>query len=454
VVFPLQRIVFNRSFKHEIPDRIGFGRFGRRSDPPAVPGGPDGPTDTLGMTGRGLYGNGIYGDVQGRGIYGGIQGRGIYGGIVPDYLRNLPSYGPYVRYGNTYGISPFGGLMDQQYRFPGQFNTMGGPIDPRIMFPYGSIVPPQYNPYIQDTMQGRMCGIYGCTPDQQQQQIFPDQMMGGINQYTDTDMISPFSSQLTTGGVLDVNSLTGVTPFSQAALFNLLTRGGIGKLDLYSKLILGHGTGLSRKMREVCPEVDGGLSYVSCLTDAHSKTFRCLKSVQEHPRFLQCSHKPIIKKVMRDWYVHDYNWHKELVSCLATTTYADKLKEKLGNVVPPVPLDNDMDDITDELIPTTGIQQQLPYNVEFGVNTRQCFYKLRSTVTRCNELASQCPKFRKCYVHPTIKTLEARKHVKQAKFVKLLDSCLNGAFIPEDVVVGPTADIDPIDSSIFSDIIV
>jgi len=264
---------------------------------------------------------------------------------------------------------------------------------------------------------------------------------------TDSQFASPLSN-----GVLDVNSFsTGVTPYSQAALFNLLTRGGIGKLDLYSKLILGRGTGLSHKMREVCPEVDGGLSYVSCLTDAHSKTFRCLKSVQEHPRFLQCSHKPIIKKVMRDWYVHDYNWHKELVNCLSTTTFADKLKEKMGNVVPPVPLDNEMEDITDELVPTTG---QLPYNVEFGVNTRQCFYKLRSTVNRCNELASQCPKFRKCYVHPTIKTLEARKHVKQAKFVKLLDSCLNGVMIPDDIFVGPTADIDPIDTSIFSDIIV
>jgi len=330
----------------------------------------------------------------------------------------MPSYGPYIRYGNSivpmpYKHFPFAKDISHYYSPPvGPFtpyssslvNPLNDPFSSPVNIPYSPNGPNVFNPIVDPRLT-----TY-------------DQIVSGPYD-TDLNSISPY-------GTIDNN----VTPYSQAALFNLITRGGVGKLDLYSKLILGRSTGLNRRMREVCPEVDGGLSYVSCLTDAHSKTFRCLKGIENHPRFATCTHKPIVKKAMRDWYVHDYNWHKEVVKCLATTTYQDKITEKLMGV-PQLPSETEIDldsSSSSEDQPFGG--SKTTYNVEFGAGTKHCFYKLRRETSKCHESANLCPKFKKCYMHPIIKTLEYRKHSKQAKFVKLLDSCLGGAIIPEDIV--------------------
>jgi hypothetical protein len=348
----------------------------------------------------------------------------------------VPSYGPFIRYGNTivpipqqlpfpYGKSPF-----TPYSPVGPFtpySSMMGQVpvntpyfsmgSPNIYNPTGS--PSIYNPMMVDPRMGAYSDL--------------------VNPYDDeSNMISPYGS---------IEGGRGFTPYSQAALFNMITRGGVGKMDLYSKLILGRTTGLSRKMKEVCPEIDGGLSYVSCLTDAHSKTFRCLKGIESHPRFATCTHKPVIKKAMRDWYVTDFGFHKEVVKCLSTTTYTDKTIEKLSGV-PQLPMETELDFI--ESSSTEEFNSKSTYNVDFGVGTKQCFYKLRKETSKCQEAASRCPKFNKCYIHPIIKTMEYRKHAKQAKFVKMLDSCLAGAIIPDEVV--PSTDDSFMPDSIYPDL--
>jgi len=218
------------------------------------------------------------------------------------------------------------------------------------------------------------------------------------------------------------------TPYSRSAAWDLLTRSGVNKLDIYAKIMLGSKTGLGRKLREVCPEVDGGISIVSCLIDAHSKGFECLKNVETHPRYHTCTRKPIIKRALRDFYVNDFNFHKELVKCLSTTTETDRINEANGIVdyaSVKAARSSEIDDIQDEKM------KPLTYDVDRKADTRQCFYKLRSKVARCHEVASRCPKFRRCYEHPTIKTLKVVKDRLQTRYVHLMDKCLDGDSLRE-----------------------
>jgi len=211
-------------------------------------------------------------------------------------------------------------------------------------------------------------------------------------------------------------------------LLNQLTSGN--SWDTYAKTIIGRNKGLGHKLREVCPEVDGGLSYTSCVTEAHVRGFQCLKDVEDHPRFQVCTQKPIIKKVQQEFLVADMQWHKEILKCLSQPTQFDTIKLQQG-IIDGSRLGPD-DDLSDEVankeIPRPHLKvDRFGYNVEVGANTRQCFYKMRSKVSECSELAKQCPKFRQCYEHPTIKSLKVHKHLAQAKYVKVMDMCLQGA---------------------------
>jgi len=240
-----------------------------------------------------------------------------------------------------------------------------------------------------------------------------------------------------------------ITPFSKNAMFNMLTKGN--NWDVYAKTIFGRNKGLGRKLREVCPEIDGGLSYESCVTEAHTRGFQCLKDVEDHPRYQVCTHKPIVKKFLREFLVTDMEHQKELLSCLSTTTKYDEINLKRG-VIDGSRLGPD-DDLSDEVANKEIERPHLKlgrfgYNVEVSANTRQCFYKLRAKVQECSEMAKQCPKFRQCYEHPTIKTLKAQKHISQAKYVKIMDMCLQGTRVPEtgifDDVIGTTGIRDEI----------
>jgi hypothetical protein len=383
---------------------------------------------------------------------GGIQGltgldgiNTINGGIgYGPYGTGNNNYNPYNTFGDIDQVNQYGNQIDQISPFGNQYgnqidqispfgNQYGNQIDQISPFgnQYGNQIDQinQYGQQIDQVNPLNQYGPYGAGIDQ-------------LNQYGDINGLNQYAQQQ-----------QGYTPYSKAALFHQLTKEGGLKFDLYAKVLLGGKNGLNRKLKEVCPEVDGGLSYASCLTDAHSKTFQCMKKVEDHPRHKVCVHQPIIKKALRDWFNHDITYHKELTNCLSTNNIADQLLQGriAGNGISKV--DSIEKDLKDEIIDSgDAVDGPVGYDVELGANTKQCFYKLRKTIAKCNQLAVQCPKFRKCYLHPTIKLLGAQKQIYQAKYVQLMDKCLTGesqqqgtgifgidqdsTFFPESSIVG------------------
>jgi len=214
------------------------------------------------------------------------------------------------------------------------------------------------------------------------------------------------------------------TPFSRVNMFRSAVMPRFGTGRLYAKKLLAHMGLLNRKLHQECPESDGGLSYLSCQLDAKSLGSQCFKMIEDHPQFHQCKRHPIVKKSIRDAFIIEAEWQKRLVQCMSTPSISDEIvaNSEFGSLPISSGITEDIKTI-DEIEPATGTG----YDVDVVTTERQCVWKVRSKLSRCDTVALRCPKFRRCYFHPTIKTLQVQRRIVHQKLATVVDQCLQGS---------------------------
>jgi len=182
---------------------------------------------------------------------------------------------------------------------------------------------------------------------------------------------------------------------------------------------------LNRKLHQECPEVDGGISYLSCLLDAKSMGSQCFKMIEDHPQFHQCKRHPIIKRAVRDSFIIETEYVKRLVQCMTTPSPIDDIVA--NNEFDSLPISGG---INENIKSIEDLEPMAGYDVDVVTTERQCVWKIRSKLNKCDLVALRCPKFKKCYFHPVVKTLLLQRKIVHQKLAHVVDRCLQGSLTP------------------------
>jgi hypothetical protein len=379
--------------------------------------------DTPNM-GRGIHDSpltsGLYNSPMTSGIYGTPSPftSGIYGTQSPftSGIHGTPSpftsgiYGTQSPFTTGYGYGINKGMFQQTpFNMWNPLKTMTGGMefDPRYQ-----------SPVLKSLLRG------GLNMPFQTRGIF-----GGLPQQL---LNTPFDSEIEQL----YNPLTGVQGLHELKKLQLLARlQSTGEMTPFSVSPFGID---SVKEVKVCPEVDGGISLVSCIADSHAEGFKCLKQIEEHPRYQMCLAKPSIKKTLKDWHVTALTWHKELLKC--TTVRSTGIDQ--GEPIVDVPI-VDVPEINDPFNTPFGMpfEQQTEFGLGGRVNptmnqwnqerlpvqgTSTCIRHIRGSINQCTVQAMQCPIFMQCHESMPIKQLKNKTEILQGRFVRMVEKCVQG----------------------------
>jgi hypothetical protein len=217
------------------------------------------------------------------------------------------------------------------------------------------------------------------------------------------------------------------TPFSKVNFFKSMMTPKFGNGRLFAKKFLAHTGLLTRKLHSECPEIDGGISYLSCQLDAKSLGSKCFKMIEDHPQFHQCKRHPIVKKSIRDSLLLETEWQKQLIQCMSIPSISDEIVENSEFDSLPIStgINEDIKTVED-MEPMTGTG----YDVDVVTTERQCVWKVRSKLNKCDLVALRCPKFRRCFSHPMMRTLQVQRKIVHEKLAVVVDRCLQGSLSP------------------------